>query len=482
MTANVLLLAVAGILSLLAGGLIVLLAPGRSPSLLAGSGLALLGVLQIGFARVALDVPWGGEALWFRYSLALALPITLLWVLAAVTLGRPRADRVGAAWRGYLFLQAVLSASSAAWLVLGPAPGPAHVHGPLALGSVERVILGIILANIVVYTVRFEATYLSLSRRYRRAFRPALLGTVVCSAFYATVAASGLLSGRADVGDLAFGAGPVSLVAILMPLSYVRGRLGEARLAPSTHPVTATTSFLLAAAFLAGTATLLWMTQAMGVSLLRGFWLLVVGGVVLGTAALVISNRARRRAERALAPILQDWGGAFRVTAARAAAPLDVCPSLEELCRSIPANASDLAEVDPVTLFLAHGPSAKFRSVSSTMATCPDAEVADRDPLAMELRRARRPIRLQGRVDDLEYVSIYVENKNAIAACAAWVAVPLWGEEELIGFLLCGQRRDGRRPTRDALRLLHFASRRYALFIEREAARAARTEKKVRKQ
>lgn len=473
MTPDVLLLAFTGILAALAGGLIVLFAPGRFPALLAGMAVALLGLLQLGFARVAFDVPWGGDALWFRYSLALALPVTVLWVLAAATLGRRRSDRLAAGWRRYLLVQAILSAAVAAWMVLRPELALEADRGVVALDTPARVVLGLILGNIVLYTVRFEATYLSLPRRYRRAFRPALLGIVVCAVFYAAVAASGLLSGRAVVGDLAYGAGPVSLVALLLPLSYVRGRLGEARLSPSGHPVTATTSFLLAAAFLAGTATLLWMTHAFGMSLLRGIWLVAVGGVILGTAALVVSNRARRRVERALAPLLQDWGGAYRVTASRAVASLESCASLEELRLSIPAHAADLAEVDPVTLFVAHRASGTFRSISSTMSPKPDTEVGDRDPLTMELRRARRPIRLHGPADDLEYVSIYVENKVALALCAARVAVPMWGEEELIGFLLCGQRRDGQRRMRDAARLLHFASRRYAMLLERQALRDA---------
>lgn len=475
MTSDALILALAGILAALSGGLIVLFAPGRLPALLAGAGVALLGLLQIGFARVALDVPWGGEALWFRYSLALALPVTLLWVLAAVTLGRPRITRLGTGWRGYLALQAILSAASAAWLALGPPTAPAPVRGTLMLGAVERVILGIILANVVVYTVRLEATYLSLPRRYRRAFRPALLGTIVCSAFYATVAVSGLLSGRVVVADLTLGAAPVALVALLLPLSYVRGRLGEARLSPSVHPVTATTSFLLAAAFLAGTATLLWMTHSLGFSFVRGLWLVALGSVILGTTAVAISNRARRRLERAFAPLLQDWRGAYRVAGNRAVAPLEGCSSYEELYRSIPGNALGLADVASVTLFLADRQSAKFRCASSTMTPMPEAEVGDRDPLAMELRRARRAIRLQGPTDDLEYVSIYVENKVAIAACNARVAVPLWGEEELIGFLLCGPRLDGRRPRREDVRLLYFASRRYSMLLERAAQREDRS-------
>ncbi|HET9951493.1 MAG TPA: hypothetical protein VFS09_06820 [Candidatus Eisenbacteria bacterium] len=470
MTTDVLLLVLAGVLALFAGGLTVLFAPGRFPSLLVGGGLALLGIVQIGFARVTLDVPWGGGEIWFRYTLALALPATLLWVLAAVTLGRPRASQVSAPWRLYLLAQAGASSACIAWLVLGPQPAVAP-GGGVDLDPPARVLLGLVLLNTVVYVVKFEAAYFSFARRHRRAFRPALFGIVVCAIFYTAMASRGLLSAHASVSHLAYGAGPVALLALLAPVSFIRGRVGDARLAPSHHPVTATTSFLLAAAFLAGTATLLWMTHFMGVSLVRGLWLLATGGSIFALTALVVSNRARRRVERALAPLWHDWGGAYRVAANRAAAPLESCGSLGELFEAIPANAVEIADVDPVTLFVARAGETSIECVASSMDSRPDVRVASRDPLAVELRRARRPIRLHGRVDDLEYVSIYVENREALHACRARFAVPLMGEEGMVGFLLCGARRGGRKRLREAMRLLHFAARRYAALIEKQSSR-----------
>jgi len=463
----------AGTLAALAGGLVIVVAPGRLPALLAGGSLVLSGLLQVGFARVALDVPWGGAALWFRTTLALALPVTLLWVLAAVTLGRPRAADLSRPWKGYLLLQAACAAAAAAWL-LATSPVPAAIdpaapgpRGSVALDGAARGVLGLIALNIMVYTVRFEASYLSLPRRYRRAFRPALLSIVVGSVFYAALAANGMWSGRAAPGDLALGAGPIALMALFVPLSYVRGRLGEARLAPATHPVTGTTSFFLAAAFVAGTAALLWMMRAWGVTFGRGLWLVAIGGVILGVAALSVSNRARRRAERALAPFWQDWRGAYRVVASRAAAELRACRSPEERIARVPAHASMLAQVAPVTLFLLDEERTSYRAASTTLEVLPEARVAARDPLASELRRARRPIRLLGSTHDLEYVSIYVENRAALAACSARFAVPLIGEEEMIGFLLCGPTAGAAAPAREALLLLRFASRHYSTLLER---------------
>jgi hypothetical protein len=446
------------------------LAPGRLPALLAGTALALTGILHVGFARVVLDVPWGGAVPWFRTTLALALPVTLLWVLASATLGRPRAAALTGRWRLYLLLQSLAAAASAIWLLLPAMAPPGDTlstapRGIVPLDAAARVALGLVVLNIAVYTVRFEASYVSLPRRHRRAFRPALGAIVIASAFYAAFAANGIWSERAVLRDLALGAGPVAVMALFVPLSYVRGRVGEARLASSSHPVTATTSFFLAAAFLAGAGALLWTMRAWGVSFGRGLGLVAIGAVILGVAALAISNRARRRTERALAPLWQDWRGAYRMLAARAASEIDTGSRSERASRIAP-HAASLARLSPVTLFLLDEERSGYRPVSTTLDTIPEARVGVRDPLAIELRRARRPIRLLGSAHDLEYVSIYVENRAVLAACRARFAIPLIGEEEMVGFLLCGPHSAPRGVVRDSLRILHFISRHYAAAVE----------------
>jgi len=209
------------------------------------------------------------------------------------------------------------------------------------------------------------------------------------------------------------------------------------------------------------------MTHVMGVPLIRGLWLLAVGVLIFGAGAVVVSNRARRRMERLLAPLWHDWRRVDRRVAARSASRLDACRSFEELLEHLPANAAALADVEPVTLFVADAKGAPYRIVAATRPISRESMVGASDPLASELRVARRPIRLHGRVDDLEYVSIYVENRDAIRACDARFAVPLCGEDGMIGFLLCGPRAGKRKGLLRSARLLHFAARRYASIIER---------------
>jgi hypothetical protein len=478
MSTDVLLLAMAGLVAALAGGATVLLAPGRTAPLLAGGALVLLGVIQIGFARVALGAPWGGDALWFRHTLTLTLPTTTLWVLLSIVLGRRGGEPLSPKWRAYLGVQTLLALAALAWSTLAPEP-PEPRAGVILLGTTARVLLALVLLNVVLFTVNFEATYLSFPRRFRRAFRPALGGIVLCARFYAALSASGIVVGRASISALAFGTAPVAILALAMPISFVRRRLGMARLAPHQQPVTATTSYLLAGGFMGASAAMFWLNQAMGIGTVRGLWSLATACVILGVTALAISNRARRRAERLFAPIMSEWRGPLRRAVRDRLRKIEGAATVEELARRIPESARELAGVDEVTLLLLHAQSASFRVVASTVEPPPAAVVKLHDPLAVELRRARRPIRLDGRADDLEYVSIYIENRDAILNCGARIAVPLLGEEVLIGLLLAGapSRKSGS-PAR-VLSLLNLAGRRYAYLIEKLAAKHASAQEKL---
>ncbi len=469
MTIDVLLLALAGLFAALAGGATILLAPGRGTPLLAGGALALLGVVHIGFARVAMDAPWGGDALWFRHTLTLALPVTTLWVLLSIVLGRRGGEALSVRWRGYLVLQAILSIAALAWSALAPDPAQPR-SGTIPLDAATRGVLGLILLNIAIFTVNFEATYVSFPRRHRRSFRPALWGIFLCAVFYASLAARGILAGSASVSDLAFGTAPVAILALAMPVSFVRRRLGVARIAPDQQPVTATISYLLATGFVAATALMFWLNQAMGLSTVRGLWVLSTGGLILVVTALAVSNRARRRAERLFAPFMSEWRRPLRRAVKKRIRAIESASTIQELLRVIPENARELTDLEAITLLLSHGPTATYRVVSSTIDPAPSAIVGRRDPLAEELRRARRPIRLDGRPDDLEYVSIYIENREAIQNCRARIAAPLMGEEAMIGIVLAaGPAAAGGSDAR-AVALLDIAARHYARLIERTVA------------
>ena len=469
MSLDVILLVSGGLVALIAGGLVSFVSPGRVVSLLAGAALALLGLVQFGFARAVYESVAPARAEWFESSLALGLAVSAVWVFLSVSLGRAKGIAGLGTWRAYLVFQAALSLI-ALWIVTTqPAPADSLFVDPASfpIRWIARWILAGTLLNVVIVASNFEATHLSLPRRHRRAFRPGLVGVIICSGFYTYLIVASLISGRLSISDLSIGAVPITLLSLLLTLSLVRGRVAQARIAREGHSFTGTTSLLLAASFLVGTTALLGVTRAAGLSLGKGMWLLAGASVVLGLVAFTISNRLRRRLQRLLDPVWYNPRVTRRALAARVVAPLEEAATLEVLTRLIPGNARELAGVEPVTLFLANAESGTFRASTSTISPEPRVTIGMQEPLAVELRRARRPIRLSGRADDLEYVSIYVENGEQIAACAAACAIPLFGEDDLIGFLLCGTTGDASIVHRESIALLHLASRRYAAHMER---------------
>ncbi|HEX7078166.1 MAG TPA: hypothetical protein VF363_07085 [Candidatus Eisenbacteria bacterium] len=467
---EVLLLVAGGLAAVLAGTLVLILSPGRLVSFLAAAALALLGVLQFGLARAVWELTEWSRTVWFALALALAIPVTALWLLLALFVGRRGGARGFGLWGPYLMLQTILGLGALAAAVFRrdiDVPQLSRIAPAFPLHGDDRAILYVVLLNLGLVAAQFEATHLSLPRRYRHAFRPALAGVLIAIGFFGYVISTGLLAGSFAIGDIALGSIPVMTVSLLLPLSFIRGRVGEARAMRNRHPVSATTSILIAGGFLFGTSALLWLTHELGLSLGRGLFVLTIAGLLFAVFALAISNRIRRRFQRMLDPLWADPRAAGSRLAAGALSPLEKARSLRELCDMIPANAREVAGLDPVTLFLARTDPIAFRSVASTLEPGPCVSVLETEPLAVELRRARRPIYLRGRTDDLEYVSIYVENGEQIAACEAACAIPLAGEEDLVGFLLCGADRKRGMVTREALVLLHAASRRYAAHLER---------------
>ncbi|HYJ32486.1 MAG TPA: GAF domain-containing protein [Candidatus Binatia bacterium] len=475
MSMDLLLLGAGGMIALIAAGIVAILSPGGIVSLIAAGALAMLGVLEFCFARAVFDLAATGRTEWFVNSLALSLPVSALWVLLAATLGRTRGSRGIGAWRFYLLFQALLAAGVATYAFFRvdrapEAPGEVfHLHG------VDWAILAAILLNLILLAAKFEATHLSLPPRRRETFRPALLGVLGCSGLLSYLIFSMLATGRVDVGDIGASAAPASLLSFLLAASLIRGRIGEARAPEDRLPATATTSLLIAVGYVTWTAILLWLTRSAGMRLAEGLLWITVGGVVVGVTALTVSNRLRRKLDLFLDPVWFEPRAVRRMAAKGADAPLASAASLEDLCRLIPENARALADVDPVTLFLADPAERCFRAVGSTIAPGPGVVIPDREPLPMELRRARRPIRLTGRSDDLEYVGIYVENAEQIAACSAVCAVPILGDEGLMGFLLCGSRGTARQLHGEELVLLNLVSRDYAERLERLQRETARS-------
>jgi hypothetical protein len=437
---DVLLLTAAGLIAILAGCLLAFQRP-RYASLIAAASLASLGVLQFGWARAIYDTSAAGRGAWFELSLALALPVSLSWLILSLTLLRGPDLALSAGWRVYIVAQAAGSVAALAFVALVPAGQTlrlSHAEDVFPLRPAGAAMIGGILINLILLTANFESTYISLPRRVRAAFRPGIAGILLCAGFFAYMSAGSLLGGHIGVQDIGLGALAVAGIAFLLPMSLLPGRVIEMHVPSARRPTMSTTSFGITIGFLASVSALAWTVRLTGWSLARALWSFAVVGGATGIAALAVSNRLQRRAQRLVEPFIHRGAVDRDEIAGRATNAISQARSLGELFRIIPSSVRELIGADPVTLFVPDERDARFVVAASTLDPEPSVSFGADDPLATELRRTMHSIRLRGRPDDLEYIPIYVENAVQITACAAECAAPILLDEVLFGILLCG--------------------------------------------
>jgi hypothetical protein len=432
--------------------------------LLAAAALVSLGLLQFGWARAVYSAPDVESGIWFDLSLAFAVPTTLSWVLLSRSLGSgPKPSALGI-WSYYIGLQALFALAALGFAAVVPSREEIVVAGSpgYPLGVPECAMLLATQLNLILAAASFESTYLALPRTQRQAFLPGLLGTFLASGYFTYVIVTSILTRRVSFSDLSLGALPVIAVSLLLPISLVRGRLGEVRVRRAKRPLTKTTSLTISLAFLVGATTLLSIARATGWSFARSLWVLTAFGASIGIAALAISNRLQRRLQRFADPYVLRRGAELKALRARMNETMSSARSLTELQSSIPRSTREIVGAEPVTLFWIDEERSHYAVVASTLGSIPSMAVLTSDPLAAELRRAGRSIRLRGRPDDLEFIPIYVENAAQIDACGATCAAPIHRDEEMIGFVLCGEPAANPDSKRGILPILNLACRIYS--------------------
>lgn len=483
MTLEVALLLASGLIAVAMGGLTLTAGPGRVISVLGGGALTLLGLLQLGFARALSAFEWGGRNTWLELCLVFSLPVSVSWVLLSASLSRTHDLGRLRGWRAYVLGQVALCIAAVILMIATPLVGETPAGRPstdVYLLPAGLAIVALTLANIVVLTANFESTYLALPRRLRHRLAPAVAGIVLWAGYSAYLLGRSLWHHSMSASDLGLSGIPVTILAVLFTTAMIRGRVAEITLPEPRKPIYRTTSIVLPALTLAAVYGVLRLAEVTGWSTARAGFTLMTAGVALGFAALLVSNRLQRRAWGVLQPYIYRsrirhadiWTELHR--------ELEEAHTVEELKKIVPPCVRGLTGLQPVTLFLPEAPGRSFVCVASTLDPPPIERVRADDPLARELRRARRPLFLGGRADDLEYIPIYVENGAQLRACDAATAVPLLADGELLGFLLCGGPVDPDETGVEKLPLLEFlahglAPRLEILAFRERAARATPT-------
>jgi hypothetical protein len=457
MNVSVALLLAGGALALLSGAVVLLWKPNRVVSLLAAASLLLLGLQQLGWARAVDAISWGERNYWLDLSLVFALPLSLAWLLLSVVLARETESEQARVWRLYVSFQALLSLGAVAGLHWFSPLGRFVVGGDLQavpLTFFAVLLLGNLALNATFLSANLESTYLGLSARWRRAFRPVLAAVILLCGSWVYLAVRSILTGRLSFRDLAVTSIPVALVAAAAPVAFVRKRIAEASVTAQLKPFYETASFVVGIAAFLLLVALVQIAHATRWTLARAFWISTLCAALLGLGAVAMSRRLRGDLQRLLEPFLYTSRFDPEAVWTRLSHELDATSTRRDLCRMVPARTAEIAGIEPVTLFMASSSASDFEVVGSTLQPAPGERVAREDPLARELRASRHAIHLRGRADDLGLIPIYVENAKQIAACEAACAVPLNERGELLGFILCGDPDRGHETLAGTLLLL----------------------------
>ena len=456
MSVTVALLLASGALALLSGAVVLLWKPNRVVSLLAAAALLLLGLQQLGWARAIDAISWGDRNYWLDLSLVFAMPLSLAWLLLSVVLARETEPEQARVWRVYVSLQALLSLGAVAGLHWFSPLGRFVVEDRQAvpLTSFAVLLLGNLLLNATFLSANLESTYLGLSARWRRVFRPVLAALVLLCASWFYLAMRSTLTGRLSFRDLALTSIPVALLAAAAPVAFVRNRMAEASVTAQLRPFYETASFAVGIAAIVLLLALVQIAHVTGWTLARAFWISTLCVALLGLGAVAMSRHLRGGLQRLLEPFLYTSRFDPEAVWTQLSHELDATSTRHDLCRMVPARTADIAGIGPVTLFIASSGASDFEVVGSTLQPVPAERVAREDPLARELRASRHAIHLRGRAHDLGLIPIYVENAKQIAACQAACAVPLSERGELLGFMLCGDPDRGRETLAGTLLLL----------------------------
>ncbi len=457
MRLELILLLSTGTVALLGGGAVLLLGPGRLASLLAGASLLLLGLQHLGWARAFDAISWGERNYWLDLSFVCTLPVSLAWLLLSVTLGRGHGQTRFRGWRVYVPLQALAALAAVAGLHWFSPVGRSVIAGSASavpLTSFGVWVLVIVLLNLTLMTANFEATYLSLSARWKRAFRWGLVSIVFAASCSGYVIASSVLLGRLSLWELALASVPFGVVAIALPRILIRDRLAEASVIAPLRPLYETGSFVIGVLLLGFLFTLVQLARLTGWTLVRTAWVSVLCATLAGLSVVAISSRLQRLVRTLLEPYFYTSHVDPEVVWSRLSRDLEAAATRLDVCRIVPAKTAEIAGVEPVTLFVIREGGEDYIVAGSTLDPPPSERVGWDEPLARELRASRHAIHLRGRPDDLGLIPIYVENAKQISVCEAVCAVPLNHSGKLHGFLLCGDPEHGSEAVPATLLLL----------------------------
>ncbi len=368
--------------------------------------------------------------------------------------------------RGLIFI--------AAALVLTGLLAPTNVALQWNLfGSSARLALLNTLGMAVFALVLLETLLRNLPADFRWNVKPLFLGLVVAFSFDIFLYSEALLFNRIDVDAMSV-RGIVHALAIF-PIAVTASRNGEWRLpfTLSRRVVFHSTALLASGIYLLFMAAAGYYVRYFGGEWGRAFQIALVFGGLLFLGAMVVSGAMRAKLKVLVSKHFFSYRYDYREEWLRFTHTLSACDEQAALGQQIIRGLADMVESPGGALWLRDVSNRRFaQSARWNMPASSSVDDAD-SACSLFLKNRGWVINLQeyrafpGRYSELSIPAWLTEVPNA------WLIVPLFSSEELIGFVVLGTPRTTVDVNWEVNDLLKTAGRQAASFLERMEASEA---------
>lgn len=398
---------------------------------------------------------------WQKLAVVLAAAAPVAWLGFSLTFARGEPDRFLSRWRWVLaglgLLGPCLALGSYPHLIVevGPLPPPGNWY---FRGSwVVRVLYMVIVVGAVLVLTQLEWTYRAAVGTGRWRIKYAVMGLALLFGTRIYTGSQGLLYAGPNFQLALINAASVLVACGLMALALYRSRMGGLDLYPSAVAIHRSLTILLSGAYLVAVGLLAtWVTRAGGeYAFPMVAFLLLLAAV--GLSVLWMSDRVRQRlrlfVSRHFRRPFHDYRQVWLRFAERTSARLD----RQELCREVARLISETFEALSVSIWLLDPTRGRLVLMASTALPAGTARSVDVGRWVPELMHltggAPQPLKLEDARDGWSEALREANPRFFVEGGPRW-AVPLVSGNELVGFLVVGDRVAGMTYLPEDLELL----------------------------
>ncbi len=312
--------------------------------------------------------------------------------------------------------------------------------GTVLFGAMGKAYLSYLLVGLVFIGYNLENTYRLAVGAARDRLRPVVFGLFGVLGFFTYVLTTGLLYSSVRLDNLIAATVPIGVASILTSYSFLRGTLTDASVPVSRNVVYSSFTAFVAALYVLAVGVAAQLASFTRWSPGQVVTVSFVFLVLLGAVTLGFSNRIQRRVRRFIDRNFYVNRYDYRTQWFRVTRSLDPSQGREGVLRSAASLLQEVLGAQQVSIGLTDRTSGFLLPRHGRGVGVEDLWLDPNSPLCHKLREERRSLLLDRQSDDLEYIPIYVENREWLENTASGTIAPLLAGQELLGVI--GLERD----------------------------------------